>query len=221
MKSLSFAEGMQVGGLFGQTALSGNPYFAASSSVVAFWHHTIYLTTSGQFERALAVSEIMLERLRDVPVLDICFLLASAFCYLSLGDREKAIHYVERGLALALPDRLYTLISDFTVYMDGIDEQLLSKTAPEALRAIKSTNSFIESGQRALRQAYAEKKLPDSLTSREKEVAVLAAQSMRNTDIAEALGISLNTVKMHLKSIYDKLSIDKRSKLREKLKQNS
>lgn len=221
MKALSFAEGTLTVGMFGQTVLTGNPHFAAPSSIPALWHHTIYLTASGQFERALAVSEIMLERLRDIPVLSICFLLASSFCYLSLGDREKAVHYLEQGLVLALPDRLYTLISDFTVYMDGIADQVLSKAPPEALNALNTTDSYIKRGQTALKQAYAEKKLPDSLTTREKEVAELAVQSMRNTDIAEALGISLNTVKMHLKSIYEKLSIDKRSKLREKLRQNS
>jgi LuxR family maltose regulon positive regulatory protein len=43
------------------------------------------------------------------------------------------------------------------------------------------------------------------LTPREGEVAELLAQSMPNKKIAHALGLSLDTVKWHLRNIYMKL----------------
>ena len=51
------------------------------------------------------------------------------------------------------------------------------------------------------------------LTPREGDVARLAAQGLRNRPIADALGLTEGTVKMHLHSIYDKLGIGSRAEL--------
>lgn len=49
------------------------------------------------------------------------------------------------------------------------------------------------------------------LTGREREVLDLLAQGMTNKEIAQALVISTNTVKRHLKAIFEKLGIHTRS----------
>ena len=51
----------------------------------------------------------------------------------------------------------------------------------------------------------------DALTNREREVLDLLAQGMTNKEIGEALVITTNTVKRHLKSIFEKLEVDTRS----------
>ena len=51
----------------------------------------------------------------------------------------------------------------------------------------------------------------DALTEREREVLDLLAQGMTNKEIAEALVITTNTVKRHLKAIFEKLEIHTRS----------
>ncbi len=53
----------------------------------------------------------------------------------------------------------------------------------------------------------------DTLTRREKQVAVLAAQGERNADIARKLQISANTVESHLKHLYSKLGVHNRVEL--------
>ena len=50
------------------------------------------------------------------------------------------------------------------------------------------------------------------------EVAQLAAGGMRNSEIAETLHISENTVKHHLKNAFQKMNIDRRSRLIEMLR---
>lgn len=52
---------------------------------------------------------------------------------------------------------------------------------------------------------------PDGLTDREREVLTLLAQGLTNKEIAEALVISTNTVKRHLKAIFEKLEVHTRS----------
>ena len=49
------------------------------------------------------------------------------------------------------------------------------------------------------------------LTEREREVLDLLAQGMTNKEISETLYISANTVKRHLKAIFEKLDIHTRS----------
>lgn len=51
----------------------------------------------------------------------------------------------------------------------------------------------------------------DILTDREREALVLLAQGMTNKEIAESLVITTNTVKRHLKAIFEKLEVHTRS----------
>lgn len=53
----------------------------------------------------------------------------------------------------------------------------------------------------------------DSLTKREKEVALLVAEGLSNREIAEKLCIAVKTVENHLTSIYNKLEIKSRAQL--------
>lgn len=52
-----------------------------------------------------------------------------------------------------------------------------------------------------------------SLTPRERQVVALAALGLRNRAIAERLGIKEDTVKMHLRHVYDKLALRNRVEL--------
>ena len=48
------------------------------------------------------------------------------------------------------------------------------------------------------------------LTSRESEVLELIAAGKTNKEIADALFISINTVKYHVKKVYEKLQVSNR-----------
>jgi DNA-binding NarL/FixJ family response regulator len=50
-----------------------------------------------------------------------------------------------------------------------------------------------------------------SLTRREVEVVNLISQGMRNKEIAAMLGISIETVQVHIKNIFEKLDVDDRT----------
>src|SRR5690606_34391899 len=59
----------------------------------------------------------------------------------------------------------------------------------------------------------------EGLSSREIEIATLAAQAKTNKAIAKALGISPRTVSTHLSNIFSKIEIASRSQLAEFVKQ--
>lgn len=58
-----------------------------------------------------------------------------------------------------------------------------------------------------------EQEADDLLTPREREVLTLIAKGFTNSEIADKLTISVNTVKTHRSSIYDKLDIHDRASL--------
>lgn len=60
---------------------------------------------------------------------------------------------------------------------------------------------------------------PDALTARQREVADLLLQGMRNQDIAESMGISLHTVRRHLEQIFRRLGVNNRRDAVRMLKQ--
>ena len=65
------------------------------------------------------------------------------------------------------------------------------------LKAVASSPKALESGE--------------TLTEREIDVLKLVAQGASNSQIAETLTISINTVKVHLRNILDKLRLDNRT----------
>lgn len=63
--------------------------------------------------------------------------------------------------------------------------------------------------------------IPDfNLNSREKEILLFVAEGYKNKEIAEELYISVNTVKYHIKKLYDKMHIKTREEARLKAKQS-
>ena len=50
----------------------------------------------------------------------------------------------------------------------------------------------------------------DRLSDREREVLVALAQGQQYKEIADALGISINTVRKHVKKTYEKLQVNTR-----------
>jgi DNA-binding CsgD family transcriptional regulator len=60
----------------------------------------------------------------------------------------------------------------------------------------------------------------DGLTQREREVALLVADGLRSREVAERLGIASQTVKSHLKTIFDKLGVRNRVELARRLEQH-
>jgi DNA-binding NarL/FixJ family response regulator len=69
---------------------------------------------------------------------------------------------------------------------------------------------FIETAQKARAFKGTDSELA-ALTGREREVLALLAQGYKNKDIAGSLCITPNTVKRHLKSLFEKLGVNTRS----------
>lgn len=74
------------------------------------------------------------------------------------------------------------------------------RTAPSALELSLAARGRPPEGRGAAR-----------LTARERQVLALVAAGVANKGIARALGVSPNTVKFHLASLFDKLEVGTRA----------
>jgi DNA-binding NarL/FixJ family response regulator len=106
----------------------------------------------------------------------------------------------------------------------GGDEQILQAMRAGAAgyvlkscarRELADAIRSILAGKRALSaevaQDLAAHALDDRLTERETSILRLVAQGSANKQIAHELGVSVDTVKAHLKNIYAKLDVDDRT----------
>ena len=89
---------------------------------------------------------------------------------------------------------------------------------PQQYDSYMTVKEQFGSGWEKLNNAMLQDGLPEDLTEREYEVARLAADGCRNSEIAERLFVSESTVRTHLRTVFQKLEIDRRSRLAEKLK---
>ena len=104
---------------------------------------------------------------------------------------------------------------------------LLKDSQPDdLLHAIRS----VHRGQMAIPQTLAVKlinqppraaKTDSSLTGREQEIAALVAQGLTNKEIAQALGVSANTIRSHISNILNKLKLANRTQIAIYLKDNA
>jgi DNA-binding NarL/FixJ family response regulator len=106
----------------------------------------------------------------------------------------------------------------FTALEMGASGYLLKRTPPdEILRAVSEVHQggAPMSGYiaRQVVQSFAKRKDPGSpdLTPREAEVLALVGKGYINKEIADRLGISLETVRSYLKNIYEKLHVRSRT----------
>jgi DNA-binding CsgD family transcriptional regulator len=105
------------------------------------------------------------------------------------GQRAAAEPALREGLQLA----------------DGMGATVLVEAARHELRAL---------GLRPRRSAVTG---PDSLTPTERRVAELAASSLTNRQVAEALFVTVKTVETHLGRVYQKLGISTRTELQQSI----
>ena len=144
-----------------------------------------------------------------------------ALCYLAIGNIPKAAERLEESLTLSEQDHNYTFLACFRKYLSVLFLlPSIKKKHAKAIKEIKELNIHYTKAEESCIFSILEKH-PDQmaeLSDREREVALLVAEGLRNKEIAEKLFISEQTVKSHIRSIFNKMNIDRRSKLVDLLK---
>ena len=105
----------------------------------------------------------------------------------------------------------------------GAGGVVLKEMAPHLLllcvRKVHAGQQWIEKQsitraiEKLLKREAGARRLASLLTTRETEIVRLVAQDLPNKEIADRLGISAGTIKIHLHNIYQKLNVSSRREL--------
>jgi len=178
--------------------------------------HGYYLMGRSEYARMVGfLQTVTLEKY--TPFSEHFYHSAMAVGYLSLGEVDKAKACLKAAAEMALPDGLLHSFVGFSRLLHGLSDEFIKSDYPELLERFKEYKERYFMGWSMLHNAVVGSEFT-ALTEREREIAELAAEGLRNTEIAGILYLSKHTVRAHLRSIYQKLEIDRRASLAGKLK---
>ncbi len=137
----------------------------------------------------------------------ICGLLIAAVAHRRLGSADEAAALLEQALALAEPDGAYRAFLDGGAAVRSAMTVLIPPTSRHAGFAGRILERF---DAQAPRGGPAVERISVPLTDSERAVLCFLPSHMTNEEISQALFLSINTVKTHLRSAYRKLGVSSR-----------
>ncbi|MEL7610396.1 MAG: LuxR C-terminal-related transcriptional regulator [Bacillota bacterium] len=185
----------------------------------ALYVHLLYLLIQGEFAQLIGVAQAVPPEVgRKTVFAEILVSLLLAVGYLAVGERAKSASYLRHAAELAMPDGLVYLFASLAELLGGLADELIVKEYPELYETYLRIKEGFGEGKAKLARDLSPEDLPEALTAREREVALLAARGLRNGEIAQKLNVTDSTVRTHLRTAFQKLDVDRRTKLAEKLK---
>ncbi len=137
--------------------------------------------------------------------------LSCAVAYHNSGQRELAIQHIDRAISLVLPDGLFGILVEYVRHFDGLLEERIALVDENAVNIIKELYRTYSVGWARLSGAVRNRYIAANLTSREREVAKLAAFGFTTKEIATMLYISDSTVKQTVLRVVQKTGVKDRS----------
>ncbi|MGE4485806.1 MAG: LuxR C-terminal-related transcriptional regulator [Oscillospiraceae bacterium] len=127
--------------------------------------------------------------------------------------RGEAVTAIRQALDMAVPDMVYMPFVENCDFIKPLLEEIYSEgTYREDIAKILELFSPYQKAVEHINRTYFAEDKPQ-LSKREEEIARLASEGFSNRQIGERLFISENTVKKHLKGVFEKLGVGSRSLL--------
>lgn len=188
-----------------------------TSRVNALFVHLSYLWRNEEYARAIAFSDMLIDNLEKYHYTSsysmMYLYIIMALCYHKLFMDIKSIKYIKKVIEIAKPDELYLIFADYADYLDGVSDELLKEKEPEIYEKVAEIKKDFTDNYISILSILNESDLSASLTEREKEIALLVSEGLSNAEIAKKLYISKSTVNYHIRNIFSKLGVNKRSML--------
>ena len=133
-----------------------------------------------------------------------------AAAYHNVGQDEYAIPHIDRAIVLALPDGLLGILAEHRRPLDSLLDERLVTVDPTLVKKVRDLHRIYFENQSLLRGRVGNRFAAVNLTTREREIAKLAAFGMTNRAIAKSLRISESTVKSTIQNVMVKTGITDR-----------
>ncbi len=137
--------------------------------------------------------------------------LMAATVYRILGDDTQAIPHIDKAIELCIPDRLYGILAEYKNALGTLLDDRLNAVDSDICEKVRVLYKGFHSGWVKLHNLLLKRNVSEHLTTREREVARLAAMGLSNSEIASRLCIELSSVKQYIFSAMNKVGANKRN----------
>ena len=153
------------------------------------------------------IEPLIAQAVVDKTVIPEIFLrMSCAVAYHNSGRREKAIKHIDRAIALALPDGLYGILTEYVRHFNGLLEERLLLADEAAVTAVARLYDTYRLGWAKLSGQVRHKQIATNLTPREHEIAKLKTFGFKPKQIGEMLYLSESMVRYVITQIANKAS---------------
>ena len=182
---------------------------------MAFYIYAHYLIELGDAGRAIGMAEgALLFMKRPSPISEIYLGLIISIGYMLRQIWDKAEYYFRYAWNLAKDDGFLMPFVEHRGQLSGMLEKCLRYEEPAAYKKISELSNVYQKRWIFLHNYLTGDRISDSLTSIEFNIASLASKGLSNGEIADFLGITVNSVRAHLRNIFNKLGINSRKELK-------
>lgn len=175
--------------------------------------HQSYL--KGEYDKGIGIVETCMYLNGEKHIIPLIYLyLSGAMNSVSSGNLELGKEYFLKAFELAKRDELIEPIGEHHGLLHGLVESCLKKSDKSYYERIIYITYKFSYGWRRIHNPITNEDVADTLTTTEFTVAMLANKGWTNSEIAEYLGLNINTVKRHITNIFNKLNISSRKQLK-------
>lgn len=139
--------------------------------------------------------------------------MSCAVSYYNTGERKRATEHIDKVISLALPDKLYGILSEYVRHFGGLLEERIDLVDREAGERIREMSAIYTKNWSRLASQIRNKAIASNLTQKEHEVAKLSAFGFSTKDIANILMVSESTVKQTIARIINKTGIQEKDEI--------
>lgn len=176
--------------------------------------HMAILRQKGDFARMLAALEgVYFDGFCIHTFGDVFPVLLGAVGYWETGQTKAARELISCALDFLLPDEIFNQLVVYDSILKGFVRECIAWHAPESLCNFDREKNRMAVVFAAVYPDCAEGEAMEQLTEREYDIAMLAARGMSNEQIAVQLFLTVNTVRAHLRAVFKKIKIERRSQL--------
>lgn len=178
--------------------------------------HADYLR--GKYAQALGEARTaLLLAMNRFPIVCEYLAVIASVAAINLGDAEQAAEYFHQAWSIAERESFIQPFVEHHGLLQGQIEKYVRDPDPEAYRTLADKVMCFSRGWMKIHNPRSENKVTDQLLPHEFALAMLAARGKTNKEIADYMHISVNTVKLHLSTIYQKVGVTSRKALRKHL----
>lgn len=174
--------------------------------------HSLYLKKQYALSAGIAEAALAMGGSR-FPIPAIYLHLVAVMDYMSLKNVEKAHDHLLKAWDCAQPDDLIEGFGEHHGLLGGMLESVIKSKWPNEFKRIIEITYRFSAGWRRVHNPVTGEEVADNLTTTEFASAMLAARGWTNQEIADHLGVSINTAKRHLSSAMAKLNVGSRKEL--------